>query len=298
MSVSGGTGGLPTSACPRPEHWWASHQWPPRSASTTKRESRWTPMRRPIAPMVLAASLLAFSAARATDYHLGNDGDDDAEGTSEAPWRTLSRASRHAFAPGDRLLLRGGEAFDGNLEIAAPASRSDPSMPITVGSDGPGRALIRAGGGTGVRIEDLGGVVVRDLDVVGGGPEGNDGFGRPRDPPKARRRSAPRGPGSPTSRPEASDGPASTSAASPTTSRPSTRAAGPASSTSGSPAAAPWATSTTASTSTAPARRGSLPTPTGTSSSSIAWPPATSEIPSTPPTTAATASCWGTPRAA
>ena len=55
-------------------------------------------MRRPIAPMVLAASLLALSAARATDYHLGNDGDDDAEGTSAAPWRTLSRANRAGSA--------------------------------------------------------------------------------------------------------------------------------------------------------------------------------------------------------
>ena len=125
--------------------------------------------------LTLAAAFA--SPSRADDYHISPAGDDAAAGSASAPWRTLDRANRHAYRPGDRILLDGGAEFAGNLAVAAPGSSSDPARPITIGSFGRGRAVIRAGRGTAVRIEDLGGVVVRDLVLVGNPGAEGDGFG-------------------------------------------------------------------------------------------------------------------------
>jgi hypothetical protein len=132
---------------------------------------------RPRAARILVALLAAPIAAPAADYHVSPSGDDRAAGTPAAPWRSIERTNRQAFRPGDRVLFQGGEEFAGNLVIAAPRSMSEPKVPITVGSYGQGRATIRAGRGSGIRIEDLGGIVIRDLVVLGDSRTASEGFG-------------------------------------------------------------------------------------------------------------------------
>lgn len=134
---------------------------------------------RPIASLApaLAFVLAAPLAAHAADYHVSPGGDDEAAGTAAAPWRSIGRVNRQAIRPGDRILFEGGAEFAGNLALAPPRAESEPDSPITVGSYGRGRAAIRAGRGTGVRVEDLGGVAIRDLIVVGDGPGASEGFG-------------------------------------------------------------------------------------------------------------------------
>jgi hypothetical protein len=109
----------------------------------------------------------AASVVNAADYHVSAAGADDRDGTRpDRSWRTLARAGRLVLQPGDRLLLRGGDQFKGNLVVktigAATAAR-----PITLGSYGDGKATIQAGDGTGILVENSGGVIVRDL-IVGG----------------------------------------------------------------------------------------------------------------------------------
>src|SRR5262249_942630 len=94
-----------------------------------------------------------------------------------APWRSIPRVNRQAIHAGDRIVFEGGAEFAGNLVLAPPGTTSDPETAITVGSYGEGRAIIRAGRGTAIAVEDLGGVTVRDLVVVGDGLEVNEGFG-------------------------------------------------------------------------------------------------------------------------
>lgn len=129
---------------------------------------------------VTAIALLAAAAthAHAADYYISGDGDDANPGTSQAhPWRTVARANRGSFRPGDRLLFHAGERFTGNLVLDAGDDAADWAYPLIVASYGRGRARLHAGTGTGVRIENLGGVVVKDLIVTGDGRGANRGSG-------------------------------------------------------------------------------------------------------------------------
>jgi hypothetical protein len=120
---------------------------------------------------------VAVGDASAADYHIASGGDDSAAGTSpETAWRTLARTDRHSFVPGDRLLLRGGDGFEGNLVLGADDAGT-PERPVTVGSYGRGRAVIRAGEGTAVLAENAGGIVIRDLVLVGKARTANKGSG-------------------------------------------------------------------------------------------------------------------------
>src|SRR5262249_41531984 len=112
------------------------------------------------------SSLLAHPVV-AADYYVSAAGDDKREGTSpERAWRTVERANRQSLRPGDRLLFRGGDAFEGNLVVTANGTPSATS-PITVGSYGQGKGTIRAGNGTGIASENTAGLVIRDLIAEG-----------------------------------------------------------------------------------------------------------------------------------
>jgi hypothetical protein len=111
------------------------------------------------------------------DYHVSTGGDDAREGISPAQaWRTIARANRQSLRPGDRLLFRGGDAFEGQVAIKT-AGTASAATPIILGSYGQGKATIRAGDGTGVAIENSGGIVVRDLIVQGKDRRTNRGSG-------------------------------------------------------------------------------------------------------------------------
>jgi hypothetical protein len=113
----------------------------------------------------------------AADYYVSAAGDDFREGTSpNTAWRTIARANRQALGPGDRLLLRGGDSFEGNLIVKIAGTPSAKS-PITIGSLGQGKPTIRAGNGTGVAIQNCGGLVVRDLIIEGKDRRTNQGSG-------------------------------------------------------------------------------------------------------------------------
>src|SRR5262245_42054512 len=133
----------------------------------------------PIACLCLFVGLIAPLPlpVPATDYHVSAAGDDARDGTAPGrAWRTVARANRQALRPGDRLLFRGGDAFEGNLVVKANGAPSAAS-PIVIGSYGRGKATIRAGSGTGVACENIGGLVVRDLIVEGEGRRTNKGSG-------------------------------------------------------------------------------------------------------------------------
>ena len=127
-------------------------------------------MARSVLACALAWSLLAPVHALAADYYISTLGDDANAGTSAAPWRSLAAANQRAFLPGDRILLRGGDAFDGTLQFDA-ADAGSASMPLTVTSYGTGRATLRAATGRGISAYNTAGISISNLVVVGsGGP--------------------------------------------------------------------------------------------------------------------------------
>ncbi len=76
----------------------------------------------------LADSAEAAPQAAGTTYFLSSSGGNDAwDGTSPArPWQTLGRASRAKLAPGDRLLLKRGDTFAGQLEVRSSGVAGHP----------------------------------------------------------------------------------------------------------------------------------------------------------------------------
>ena len=131
-----------------------------------------------IRPLWVLAILTAAmpSLGRAAAHYVSPQGSDSNPGTQSRPWRTLSRVSASRFSPGDRILLEGGQAFDGSLTLDE-RSASSAGNPIVIGSYGRGRAVIRAGPATAILVRNLGGIVIRELVVTGAGGGANRGFG-------------------------------------------------------------------------------------------------------------------------
>lgn len=128
------------------------------------------------ATLLLALLLVARPAPAAADYHIDPAGDDAGDGSLRSPWRTLARVNRCKLQPGDRVLLRGGATFAGPLLLDADDAGT-PEKPVVVGSHGVGRATVEAGSGYAVRVENAGGVEVRDLVCVGRDRVTNRGAG-------------------------------------------------------------------------------------------------------------------------
>jgi len=113
----------------------------------------------------------------ATNYYVSPSGDDANAGTSPAKaWRTLSQVNRFSFRPGDRILLEGGQSFDGGLRFDSD-DVGIPVRPITVSSYGQGRAIIAAGNGYGIYIHNTMGFDISNLTIVGSGRTTNTGSG-------------------------------------------------------------------------------------------------------------------------
>jgi hypothetical protein len=133
---------------------------------------------RPVGILAVAAALVAgwtlippaiglvHQATGPPTYYVRPGGNNAADGTSpETAWRTLARASRATLRPGDRLLLRAGHVYHGQLTIG-PRDAGRPFNPVLVSSYGHGRATISSRT-SGVTIYDTSGVVIRGLVIVG-----------------------------------------------------------------------------------------------------------------------------------
>lgn len=100
-------------------------------------------------------------------FYVSPDGDDGHDGLSPArAWRTLARADDATFRPGDRLRLKAGARFRGELTLGEKDAGSA-DAPVTIDSYGRGRATIATSGGTGISVHNTSGVEIRDLNLVG-----------------------------------------------------------------------------------------------------------------------------------
>jgi len=83
-----------------------------------------------------ALLLCLVVSALASTYYVDTSGDDANAGTGEAEaWRTLEKVNSTTFAPGDRILLKSGCVWTGQLW---PKGSGDEDSPIVVDTYGPG----------------------------------------------------------------------------------------------------------------------------------------------------------------
>ncbi len=119
---------------------------------------------------------LLVSIAQARDFYLDSrQGSDASSGISErAAWRSLEKANKNEFKPGDRLLLKRGSCFKGGLKIKLTGTKEEP---IVIGTYGEGRAPVIDAKGhfAGVHLLNSHHVVVKDLEITADGGKTLDG---------------------------------------------------------------------------------------------------------------------------
>ncbi|MEU5686633.1 right-handed parallel beta-helix repeat-containing protein [Streptomyces venezuelae] len=125
------------------------------------------------APLTAAAPAHAGPAAKAATYYVDcAAGDDSAPGTSTGTaWRTVAKASGHAFGPGDRLLLKRGTSCTG---VLAPKGAGAAGAPVRIdayGSKRAGKPHIEGGGArAALHLADTEQWEIRNLDLSNTGP--------------------------------------------------------------------------------------------------------------------------------
>ncbi|WP_239807400.1 putative Ig domain-containing protein [Croceicoccus hydrothermalis] len=113
-------------------------------------------------------AIASSPAITGTSYYVASDGDDNAAGTSaDAAWQSMAKAVAQmpAMQPGDAILFRGGDTFEGHPKFR---EQGDAAIPMTIGSYGEGRARIRCvQADRGILVYDSSGIVIRDLILDG-----------------------------------------------------------------------------------------------------------------------------------
>jgi hypothetical protein len=113
--------------------------------------------------------LLITSCKKGTTYFIFPDGDDNNPGNSEKfAWQTFKAANKHHFKPGDKILLKGGASFEGQLKIDGD-DRSSKEYPILISSTDTIPAIIYAGDSSGLLIENIGNIIIKNLKIEGNG---------------------------------------------------------------------------------------------------------------------------------
>ena len=74
-----------------------------------------------------------------SSYFISQSGNDNNNGTISQPWKTLERVSRQTLNPGDSILFKRGDRFDGHLSINGSGTEI---LPIVIGSYGTGNKPI------------------------------------------------------------------------------------------------------------------------------------------------------------
>lgn len=82
-------------------------------------------------------------------YYVSRDGDDSNPGTRAKPLRTVAKVNSLILEPGDAIFFKGGQIFDGTLDLILPGAFEDS---VIVSSYGDGKAIINGGTKAAVNI--------------------------------------------------------------------------------------------------------------------------------------------------
>lgn len=125
---------------------------------------------------LLFAAVLISCSTNNHVYYISSSGDDASAGTSpEKAWKSIAKVNETTFAPGDKILLQDGETFEGGL-VFEMDDTGTPENPVTISSYGEGRATISSGNEHGFFATNTSGIVIEDLNFVGGGVDIDEQF--------------------------------------------------------------------------------------------------------------------------
>ena len=131
-------------------------------------------MRTALLLLILFATAPRVGGAR---YYFSAAGNDVANGLTPATaWQTVAKMYSITPGPGDSLLFRAGDVFNGMVYLG-PASQGTAAKPIVIASYGAGRAVLAAGTGAGIFCYNNGNITIRNLTITGAGDSINGASG-------------------------------------------------------------------------------------------------------------------------
>ncbi len=127
---------------------------------------------------IIICAFLFPGSVLAKNYYISAEGDDANDGSINAPWKSLARVSAAGETdesggnlwPGDSVLFRAGDSFEGNLLFKRSGSAGNP---IVISSYGEGENAVISGSGDipggdyfeAVRLVNASHIVVSDLSI-------------------------------------------------------------------------------------------------------------------------------------
>lgn len=116
----------------------------------------------------LVARRSDMNRGKFTGYFIdGKNGDDNNNGDSGHPVRTLSKLNELLSFELKNVYITGNQVYEGTLIIKDKAAGSD--NPVSISSAGKKRAVINGGAGEAVRIENCRNIRVTNIDIKGNG---------------------------------------------------------------------------------------------------------------------------------
>jgi len=116
---------------------------------------------------IFLSCLWVASCAGPGTYYIRTDGDDTRSGTSSAEaWQSVERVNEQDFEPGDRILFRGGDSFQGTLTLTGEDAGTA-ALRVVVTSFGEGRAVIAGREQEGLRADSCNYLSIQHIDFSG-----------------------------------------------------------------------------------------------------------------------------------
>lgn len=110
----------------------------------------------------------ASNFSKGRSYYLSISGDDKNDGSAANPIKTIAYLNTINLSPGDTILLKGSEIFNGNLVLDSTKSGGD-GKPVVITSYGNGNAIIDGGNETAITIYNLSYININNLTCKGAG---------------------------------------------------------------------------------------------------------------------------------
>ncbi len=104
-----------------------------------------------------------YPESTGTVYYVASNGSSANDGKREdAPLASISDVNKLKLQPGDRVLFRGGDTFEGSLRITASGADDNP---IYYGSYGQGQAILTASNANTLTLQKVSNIVVENLRI-------------------------------------------------------------------------------------------------------------------------------------
>lgn len=119
--------------------------------------------------LLLISCLWVTSCTGPHTYYVSSVGDDSNSGLSEGKeWQTIERVNRQDFEPGERILFRSGDTFEGTINLTSEDAGTIDSR-LIVSSYGEGVAIISGREAQGLKADSCLNLTVENLEFSGSG---------------------------------------------------------------------------------------------------------------------------------